>query len=208
MEQLTEPRLEARKQSNAHSSPEGSVLLGAAAVPLQELQGHAATLLSLSADTGEEKTEPRAEGACLLDLEPEEWRLVRNAPLIGFLIVAGADGTVPPRKRRALVSALERGRCSSCELFQAVCRELYRQCDTLAEAFVSDTFEGKHLSEAYTLVLRKLGPDEAERFRECVLELGRQVAMASGGLLASWGWLRGVEQRALVELAMALEVRV
>jgi tellurite resistance protein len=152
----------------------------------------------------EEITDPRAEGACLFDLTPEEWRLVRNAPLAGFLIVAGADGQVLPKERRALVSALEDGRRSSSELFRAVCRELYRQRDTLVELFVTDTFEQGQLAEATRLVILKLGEQEAELFRASVLGLGRRVAKASGGLVASWGWLRAEERRALAELSLAL----
>jgi tellurite resistance protein len=152
----------------------------------------------------EEITDPRAEGACLFDLTPEEWQLVRNAPLAGFLMVAGADGTVLPSERRTLVSAIEEGKRSSSELFRAVCRELYRQRDTLMEIFVSDTFECGQLAEAYRLVIQKLGQEEAEQFKACVLQLGLQVAKASGGLVASWGWLRGVERRAMADLELAL----
>ncbi len=151
----------------------------------------------------EEATDPWAEGACLFNLAPAEWRWVRNAPLVGFLIVAGADGAVRLEERRALVRALEEGRCASSELFRRVCRELYRERDTLVELFVADTFEPQHLAEAYSLVSGKLGPGEAEDFRACLLKLGEQVARASGGVLASWGWLRGVERRALDELAQA-----
>lgn len=200
MEQVTPPRAEARTQSSSRGVARESSLPGDVAVPVEDAE----TLLALVADGGEEKTDPWAEGASLLDLTREEWRLVRNAPLVGFLLVAGADGTVLPRQRRALVSALEQGKHCSSAVFQAVCRELYRQHDTLMELFVSDTFEREQLSEAYRLVVRKLGQDEADRFRACLLKLGRQVALASGSLLASWGWPRAVERRALAELAVAL----
>jgi hypothetical protein len=171
-------------------------------VPFQEALEEVGTLLAF-AEGDEETTDPRAEGACLFDLTPEEWRFVRNAPLTGFLMVAGADGTVLPRERRALVRALEQGKSASCEIFRAVCRELYRQRNTLMGVLVSDTFEREQLSEAYRLVSGNLGAEEAERFKECLLKLGRQVAKASGGLIASWGGLRGVERRALAELATA-----
>ena len=151
----------------------------------------------------DEPTDPRAEGACLFDLSPAEWRFVRNAPLVGFLLVASADGTVLPSKRRALVSALEEGKRSSCGLFRAVCRELYRQRDRLLELFATDTFEREQLAEAYGLMHAKLGPEQAEHFRACLLKLGQQVARAAGGWRASWGWLRGVERRALVELGQS-----
>jgi hypothetical protein len=104
---------------------------------------------------------------------------------------------------RAMLSAIEEGKRSSCEIFRAVCRELSRQRDTLLESFVSDTFECDQLSEAYRLVSGKLGEAEAERFKACLLKLAQQVARSSGGWLASWGWLRGVERRALTELSRA-----
>jgi hypothetical protein len=160
-------------------------------------------LLALAVEGDEEITDPRAEGSCRFDLSPAEWRFVRNAPLAGFLMVAGADGVVFPRELRAMLSAIEEGKRSSCEIFRAVCRELSRQRDTLLESFVSDTFECDQLSEAYRLVSGKLGEAEAERFKACLLKLAQQVARSSGGWLASWGWLRGVERRALTELSRA-----
>ncbi|MFL5350981.1 MAG: hypothetical protein ACJ8AT_39940 [Hyalangium sp.] len=166
----------------------------------QPLMGGAAVPLPFFPEGDDEATDPRAEGACLFDMSPAEWRFVRNAPLVGFLLVASADGAVVPRKCRALVSALEEGKRSSCGLFRAVCRELYRQRDNLLELFVTDTFERDQLAEAYGLVHEKLGPKEAEHFRACLLKVGRQVAKASGGWRASWGLLRGVERRALAEL--------
>jgi hypothetical protein len=197
MAHSTQPLAKSRAQHEKHFS-------GAGRTPLLDLQKDVDALHALVTSEDDETTDPRAEGACLFDLTPAEWRFVRNAPLIGFLVVAGADGLVLRREWQALVSAIAEGKHSSCELFQAVCRELYRERDTLLEVFVSDTFEREQLSEAYRLVSQKLSPEDAERFKECLLTLGRQIAMAAGGWIASLGWLRTVEQRALAELAKAL----
>lgn len=195
---------EQRAQSHMELVTRKLPVSGASPVFLHKALEEPETLLILGNEGDEERTDPRAEGACLFDLSVAEWRLVRNAPLTGFLLVAGADGTVHPRERRALVEALGEGKHSPCELFQAVCRDLYRRRATLLELFASDTFEREQLSEAYRLVSGKLGQDEAERFKACLLELGWRVARASGGLLASWGWVRGVERRALNALSEAL----
>lgn len=159
-------------------------------------------------ESDDEPTDPQAEGACLFDLSSEEWRFVRNAPLVGFLIVAGADGTVSSRERRALVAALEAGKDSASGLFQAVCRELYRKRARLTEIFVTDNLEQDQLLETYKLVSGKLGSQEADQFRACLLQLGREVAKASGGLMTSWGWLRGSEKRALAELGELFSQRL
>jgi hypothetical protein len=194
---------ELRTQSHVEIATQQDPFSGVAPVVFLELPPEAEALRALVVEGDDETTDPRAEGACLFDLSPAEWRFVRNAPLVSFLVVAGADGTVFPVEQRALVRALDQGKHSSCEIFQAVCRELYRKRDTLLQSFASDTFERGQLSEAYRVVSGKLGPDEAERFKACVLKLGRQVAKASGGLLAACGWLRGVERRALTELSQA-----
>lgn len=170
---------------------------------LEEPQG--AETLPLVIEGDDETTDPRAEGACRFDLSPAEWRFVRNAPLVGFWMVAGADGTVLPGEMRSLVKALEEGQDSSCGIFGAVCRELYRRRSMLLQNFGSDTFESAQLSEAYRLVSGKLGQDEAERFRANVMKLGWQVAKASGDWLAACGWVRGVERRALAELSKAFD---
>ncbi len=204
MAHSTQPLPKSLARTRTRIRPREELFSSTTRVLLQEVLEDTGALRALLASGDEETTEPRAEGACLFDMTPEEWRFVRNAPLVGFLMVAGADGLVLPGERRTLVRSIEDGKRSSCEIFRAVCRELYRERTTLMETFVSATFEREQLSEAYHLVSRKLGSDEAERFRACLLKLGRQVAMAAGGLLASWGWLRGVEQRALAELARTL----
>jgi hypothetical protein len=176
---------------------------GLAPAFLLEAPQEAEVLRAQVVEGDEERTAPRAEGACLFDLSPAEWRFVRNAPLVGFLMVAGADGKVMPGELRSLERALKQGKRASSEIFRAVCRELYRQRDVLLQSFASDTFERDQLPEAYRLLSEKLGSDEAERFKECLVQLGREVAKGSGGLLASCGWVRGVERRALTELSQA-----
>jgi hypothetical protein len=208
MERDTQPFAEARTQSITRVLPQDRKRARALPVFLREVSEDARTLRVLTTDACDEKTDPRAEGACLFDLSPQEWQLVRNVPLVGFLIVAGADGTILPRERRALVNALEQGKRSSCELFRMVCRELYRQREGLLELFASDTFECEQLPHAYQLISERVGQDEAERFKACLLELSRQVARASGSLGASWGWLRGLERGALAKLTAAFGASV
>ena len=200
MERDTQPFAEARTQSVTRVLPREKNRSRELPVFLREAPEDTGALRERTTDGSEEKTDPRAEGACLFDLTPQQWRFVRNAPLVGFLIVAGADGIVHPRERRALVSALEQGKRSSCELFRTVCRELYRQRDRQVEMFASDTFEDEQLPEAYRLITQKVGQDEAERFKACLLMLGWQVAKASGVLGASWGWVRSTERRAVAKL--------
>ncbi len=200
MERDTQPFAEARTQST-HVSPRDKQRARALAVLLQQVPKEVVVPRELLREESEERTDPRAEGACLFDLTPQEWRYVRNAPVVSFLLVASADGTVFPREQRALVSALEQGKRSSCELFRTACRELYRQRDELMALFVSDTFESEQLTEAYHLIVEKLGPDEAERFKACLLTLGEQVARASGSFGASWGWLGRAERRALARVS-------
>lgn len=195
---------EPRTQSRVEMATQQDPLSGLAQTFLLEAQQEAgAPRVVLVVEGDEERTAPRAEGACLFDLSPAEWRFVRNAPLVSFLIVAGADGKVMPGELRSLERALKQGKRAGCEIFRVVCRELYRQRDTLLQSFAADTFERAQLPEAYRLVSEKLGPDEAERFKECLLRLGREVAKASGGFLASAGWVRSVERRALAELSQA-----
>ncbi len=197
---------EPRTQSRVELATQQESLTGELPVFLLEVPQEAEALGALVVEGDDETTDPRAEGACRFDLSPAEWRFVRNAPLVGFLTVAGADGTVLPGELRSLVKGLEEGKGSSCEIFAAACRELYRRRDTLLQSFASDTFERDQLSEAYRLVSGKLGQSEAERFRASVMKLGWQVAKASGDWLAACGWVRGVERRALADLSKAFDL--
>lgn len=154
----------------------------------------------------EEKTDPWAQGACRFDLTREEWGRVRRAPLLSFLWVASADDRVYPGERLALVRVLEEGLRARSEVFREVCAELLRKRGTLMAELVSEEPPcEEQLPEVYRLLARKLGRNEAERFKWCLLEVGRRVAVASGGLFASWGWLRREERHALAGLALALD---
>jgi hypothetical protein len=154
----------------------------------------------------EEKTDPWAQGACHFELTREEWRRVRRAPLLSFLWVASADGRVYPGERLALVGVLEEGLRARSEVFREVCAELLRERGTLMAELVSEEPPcEEQLPEVYRLLARKLGQSEAERFKWCLLEVGRRVAVASGGLFATWGWLRPEERHALARLALALD---
>jgi cyanophycinase-like exopeptidase len=180
----------------------------AGAVILREVLEDGSELSHLelgSAQEEEEQTPPWAEGACLFDMTQEEWRLVRSAPLLSFILVASVDGQVSRRERRALVCALEDGKRSTCEVFRAVCRELFSKREELTAQLLAAPGGIEQIPEAYQVVARNLGREEAERFKWCLLEVGRRVAVASGGLFASWGWLRREERHALAELAVVLD---
>jgi hypothetical protein len=203
MERDTQPFTEARTQTATHGSQREQNRVSALPLSLLRIPEDVPASSALALELGEEKTDPRAEGACLFELSPQEWRYVRNAPVVCFLMVASADGMVFPRERQALIQALDQGKRSSSELFRTACRELYKQRDDLMALFVSDTFESEQLTEAYRLIVEKVGQAEAERFKACLLTLGQKVAKASGSLFASWGWLRDTERRALSKVATA-----
>ena len=153
----------------------------------------------------DEQTDPRGEAVCHFDMSRKEWRLVCNAPLLSFLMMAGGKGRVLPCERRALVRALEDGKRSTCEAFRTMCEELFLQRESLMAELVSSSMGMEQIPDVYRLLDKKLGREEAERFKWCLLELARRVGEASGGLFASWGWLRREQRHALAELAMAFE---
>src|SRR4051794_34975279 len=89
--------LEVRTQSRMGRGSKEPLFPGAAMVLFPGIGEVAGSRTALGLEGDDETTDPRAEGACLFDMTPEEWRFVRNAPLMGLLMVAGADGTVLPR---------------------------------------------------------------------------------------------------------------
>jgi hypothetical protein len=184
---------EARKQSATAVAPEERTPVGAEVLALTPRE------------PDEETTEPWAEGACRFDLVPEEWRLVCDAPLLSFLLVAATDDQVHPWERKALVEALKAGRRSSSKVLRLACVELYRQRASLLGALASSELRQERLTEASRLLTQKLGRDEAERFKEGLLWLGRRVAASNGSLLASWGWFSRAERGALARLAVLLD---
>jgi hypothetical protein len=200
-----------RAQSVSGKSPEGIEAMMAASLLYREVLEDESELLILDLDSepsdadDEERTDPRGEAACHFDMTRAEWQLVRSAPMLSFLMIAAADGQVLPRERQALVKALEDGKRSTCEVFRTVCSELFLKRETLMAELVSCSMGMEQIPEVYQLLNQRLGREEAERFKWCLLELARRVGEASGGLFASWGWLRREERHALAELAVALE---
>jgi hypothetical protein len=199
-----------RTESGSEEMSEGLEAMTAAALLYREVLEDESELLFLDLSPkpdaeDEERTDPRSEVACRFDMSREEWQMVRNAPLMSFLMIAGADGRVGPREQRALVRAVEDGKRSTCEVFRAVCIELFRKRESLMSELVSGSMGAEQIPDVYRLLAQRLGRDEAERFKWCLLELARRVAESSGGLFASWGWLRREERHALAELAVALE---
>src|SRR4051812_17235586 len=93
---------EPRTQSRVEVATQEDPFSGLAPAFLLEAPQEAEVLQELVVERDDETTAPRAAGACLFDLSPAEWRFVRNAPLVSFLMVAGADGTVMPGELRSL----------------------------------------------------------------------------------------------------------
>jgi len=210
MEHIVQAVRDTGAESVSEEGPEGLETMDAAALLHREVLEDEREVLLLNRSRrpdpeDEERTDPRGEAACLLDMSREEWRLVRNAPLLSFLMMTGGKGRVLPCERRALVRALEDGKRSTCEAFRGVCFELFRKRESLMAELVSISMGMEQIPDVYRLLARRLGRDEAERFKWCLLELARRVGEASGGLFASWGWLRREQRHALAELAMALE---
>jgi hypothetical protein len=199
-----------RAESVSEELSEGLEAMTASALLYREVLEDESELLFLDLSVqpdaeDEERTDPRSESACRFDMSREEWQMVRNAPLLSFLMIAAVDGRVLPREQQALIRAVADGKRSTCEVFRVVCIELFRKRESLMAELVASSMGTEQIPEVYRLLAQRLGRDEAERFKWCLLELARRVAEASGGLFASWGWLRREERQALAELAVALE---
>jgi hypothetical protein len=134
----------------------------------------------------------------------EEWRLLHDAPLRGFLWVATVDGPVRPREREACWRVLWEGQYSVSPLVGRIYGEALRGLESLGPERLGEPPDLEPLRPLCERVAERLGLGEATRFQRCVLDVGWRVARASTGWLGLLGWVRRREHQALAGLAEAL----
>jgi uncharacterized tellurite resistance protein B-like protein len=137
---------------------------------------------------------------------PEVDRLARS-PLLVFLIVAAADGKVDKKEMVAFHKVMSDGEVCGSRML----RTLYEKVTVPnIETFLQELTGGQidPLTELKSVgaVLDEHYPDQAEMFKESLVDIARQIADASGGIFGFGKKMDKDEANAILAIAIALGV--
>src|SRR5215207_9708927 len=114
----------------------------------------------------------------------EDWHELELAPLWILGVVAGADGKVDKAERDTLIEGI--GRCAehADEFVSAVFGAVSKNFEAIWTSYMSDERFAIHGLQAVGEVLtRAQSPAQALHFKQTLVQLGVEVADASGGMV-------------------------
>jgi uncharacterized tellurite resistance protein B-like protein len=122
------------------------------------------------------------------ELTEKELAILTYAPVLVFFSVAAADGNVDKKEIKAFQQAIANGIKTDSELMTNVFVRLIEHFDELVTSLTSKEVEMSEATMAILSVLNNRVPDnEAVKFKKVMLNIGNQVAEASGGFLGVFG---------------------
>jgi len=141
--------------------------------------------------------EPKDE----LGLTERQWAAIAAAPVIVFMLVAGADGKADSREVRAFGKKLAESLGGSSRIMKGAVMRAAPNLELLVEKLAENGVEGmaKLLVAARQLVDETVGRGEGHRFASALYALGEAVASASGGGFFGLGNKISAEERVILD---------
>lgn len=131
-----------------------------------------------------------------------DWNTILLAPLWVFEAVASSDGTIDDKERAAFMATLDRPPPGMFSAF--VFAHVRRHMASLTEARSEDGRKPKAgIADVQVLLARYPDPAEADAFRRSLVDLARNVANASGGVLGM-GKKTSDDEAAVIKMICAL----
>jgi universal stress protein A len=137
----------------------------------------------------------------------EDWHELELAPLWILAAVAGADGKIDKTERATLVEGI--GRCAghADELVRRVFSAVSTNFETVWTSYMKDERFAVHgLRTVGNVLARAADPAQALHFKQTLVQMGVEVADASGGVLGLGGKRSHSERTALNDVAQALRM--
>lgn len=115
----------------------------------------------------------------------EEWSSLTHTPLLIFQAVAGADGKIDKKEKKAFSSALTSNKISqplSAEVLESA-KSQFSESEAIPDYTLSDiALKLQHVDEA---LKGSIEQDESLHFKKTMMALGLHVANSSGGFFGS-----------------------
>ena len=140
-------------------------------------------------------------------LTAEDWNELELAPLWVLSAVGAADGKIDKSERAALVEGLRGGAEHADAFVGGVFARVSENFDAIWDRYMSDERFAVHgLRTVGDVVDRVADPVQALHFKQTLVQLGVDVADASGGVLGLGDKRSRAERKALADVANALRV--
>lgn len=117
-------------------------------------------------------------------LGPDEWKILRTAPLATFFYVSGVDRNLDEGERKAMIATLAGAQLFDSFLLREACGRLARELDEADLEREPDEREEEFedaMRQVARVLDRRLDEEEAGAFRRGLIDLARIVAGATGG---------------------------
>ncbi len=136
------------------------------------------------------------------------WKTLLYSPMWVFSAVAESDGNVDSDEQRAFLGLIESSSRIEDFLLREVCGAVLRQADELWREYLQDTRSlTQALDEVNSILEAELPQQEALAFKLGLLDVGREVAKASGGgFIGKKDRISAKEASALANVASHLKV--
>ena len=138
---------------------------------------------------------------------PSEWQTLQFAPLWVFGAVAGADQDIDEKEMEALAAEIRDAPIFRDPLVREVMLSLAVDLATVMQEYGPDPRQVlQGLKDTADLLDSKTAPAQANSFKAAMLQVGHNVAKASGGGILRRDPVSKEEKAALVLVAAALNV--
>lgn len=127
-----------------------------------------------------------------------------RAPLLVFMLIAAADGTVDKKERAMLAKLCENVDKFPNPLFKAAVGEMVKNAERYFGEFQAEGFDCVAALKAAAAALHESHPAEAKEFKLCLLTWGQSIAEASGGFLGFGKKMGQEEAQMLAVVAISL----
>jgi len=118
------------------------------------------------------------------NFSPDEWEIIKRAPLLVFYYVANADENIEMNEVEQLIKQFDQPDRYESAVFTHVVAEIMANAKELAAtvgAILSGKAEAKsQIVAVQEIVDTKLQPEDATAFKEALLLLGMDIAAATG----------------------------
>jgi nucleotide-binding universal stress UspA family protein len=136
----------------------------------------------------------------------EDWQELELAPFWILAAVGGADGKIDKTERAALVSGVDLCAGHKDAFVRRVFAAVSENFDATLASYTKDERAALDGLRKAGDILARADPTQALHFKQTLVQLGVDVADASGGVLGLGGKRSRVERKALHDVAQALRM--
>jgi nucleotide-binding universal stress UspA family protein len=137
----------------------------------------------------------------------EDWHELELAPLWILAAVGAADGKIDKTERATLIEGVDRCAGHADEFVRRVFSTVSKNFDAIWTTYMQDERFAIHgLRTVGDVLARAADPVQALHFKQTLVQLGVDVADASGGVLGLGGKRSRAERKALNNVAQALRM--